>query len=115
MADFDFVVVGFEVIALVVFADVFVLVLRLEAAARAGLLAEAERLADFLDVEGRAAALVLVAPLFAARLASDLDRADEPLPRAAAVEALAGDFFSAFLLEGIRGLLLFRPAVETGP
>jgi hypothetical protein len=78
------------------------------------LLAEAERLADFFDVELLAAA-DLVAPPLAARLASDLERPAEPFARAAAVEAVADDFFSAFLLEGIRGLLLCCPAVETGP
>nr|WP_210267049.1 hypothetical protein [Methylocystis silviterrae] len=119
--DFDFVVVVFDVIVLAAFAEVFALVFRLEAAAaRAGFPAEAERLADFFDadVELFAAAVfvapLLVAALLAARLASVLERAAEPLARAAAVEAVAGDFFSV-LLEGIRGLLLCCPAVETGP
>jgi hypothetical protein len=107
-------VVALEVIVLVVLADVFALVFRLEAAVPAGLRAEAARLGDFFADELRAAAL-LVAPLLAARLASVLERVAEPLARAAAVEAVAGDFFSAFLLEGIRGLLLCCPAVETGP
>ncbi|WP_347371851.1 hypothetical protein [Methylocystis sp. SB2] len=112
--DFDFVVVVLAVIVLAAFAEVFALAFRLEAAAaRAGFAAEAERLAGFFDVEFFAAA-VFVAPLLAARLASVLERAAEPLPRAAAVEAVAGDFFSV-LLEGIRGLLLCCPAVETGP
>ena len=119
--DFDFGVVVLAVIVLAGFAEVFALVFRLEAAAaRAGFPAEAERLADFFDadVELFAAAVfvapLLVAALLAARLASVLERAAEPLARAAAVEAVAGDFFSV-LLEGIRGLLLCCPAVETGP
>ncbi|WP_041926764.1 hypothetical protein [Methylocystis sp. SC2] len=119
--DFGFVVVVFDVIVLAAFAEVFALVLRFEAAAaRADFPAAAERLAGFFDadVELFAAAVfvapLLVAPLLAARLASVLERAAEPLARAAAVEAVAGDFFSV-LLEGIRGLLLCCPAVETGP
>nr|WP_210330462.1 MULTISPECIES: hypothetical protein [unclassified Methylocystis] len=101
------------VIVLAAFAEVFALAFRLEAAAaRAGFPAEAERLAGFFEVELFAAA-VFVAPLLAARFASVLERAAEPLARAA-VEAVAGDFFSV-LLEGIRGLLLCCPAVETGP
>ncbi|HEY8126191.1 MAG TPA: hypothetical protein VIF88_12330 [Methylocystis sp.] len=112
--DLDFVVAVLEVIVLAVFAEGFALVFRLEAAAaRAGLPAEAERLAVFFEVEFFAAA-DFVAPLLAARLATVFERAPEPLARAAAVEAVAGDFFSA-LLEGIRGLLLCCPAVETGP
>jgi len=117
--DFDFGVVVLAVIVLAGFAEVFALFFGLEAA-RAGFPAEAERLADFFDadVELFAAAVfvapLLVAPLLAARLASVLERAAEPLARAAAVEAVAGDFFSV-LLEGIRGLLLCCPAVETGP
>jgi hypothetical protein len=112
--DFDFVVVVLAVIVLAVFAEVFALAFRLEAAAaRAGFPAEAERLAGFFEVE-LFAAPVFVAPLLAARFASVLERAAEPLARAAAVEAVAGDFFSV-LLEGIRGLLLCCPAVETGP
>jgi hypothetical protein len=114
--DFDFGVVVLAVIVLAGFAEVFALVFRLEAAAaRAGFPAEAERLADFFDADVELfAAAVFVAPLLAARLASVLERAAEPLARAAAVEAVAGDFFSV-LLEGIRGLLLCCPAVETGP
>ncbi|MGZ9115992.1 MAG: hypothetical protein ACXW3V_03495, partial [Methylocystis sp.] len=109
-ADFDFVVVVLAVIVLAVFAEVFALAFRLEAAAaRVGLHAEAARLAGFFEVE-----LFFVAPLLTARLAAVLEPAAEPLPRAAAVEAVAGDFFSV-LLEGIRGLLLCCPAVETGP
>lgn len=110
--DFAF-VVALEVITLVVLT-VLALVFRFEAtAARAGLRAEAVRLGDFFAVELRAEA-VFVAPLLTARLASVLERAAEPLARAAAVEAVARVFFSAFLLGGIRGLLLCCPAVETG-
>lgn len=69
------------------------------------------------------AAPVLEAPV-RALFAKDLEAADleagvlervvEPLARAAAVEAEAFLFLSGFLLEGIRGLLLCCPAVETG-
>jgi hypothetical protein len=105
--DFAF-VVAFEVIALVVLA-VLALVFRFEAtAARAGLRAEAVRLGDFFAAELRAEA-VFVAPLLTARLARVLERAAEPLARAAAVEAVARVFFSAFLLEGIRGYSYAAP------
>lgn len=46
--------------------------------------------------------------------ATDLERLAGPLARAPAVEAEAFLSFPAFLLEGIRGLLLCCPAVETG-
>ncbi|MGD9657623.1 MAG: hypothetical protein AB7U61_08290 [Methylocystis sp.] len=99
---------------LLVLADVLALVFGLEAAAaRVDLAVETERAGDFFAVELFAAA-VFVAPLVTARLACVLERAAEPLARAAAVEAVADDFFSAFLLEDIRGLLLCCPAVETG-
>jgi hypothetical protein len=103
------VVVAFEVIFFKVLPDVLAFVFPLEAAARADFPAEAERPVDFFAVELLAAA-VFVAPLLAlllaARLAGALALAAEPLARAAAVEAVADDFLSAFLLEGIRGLLL---------
>jgi hypothetical protein len=112
--DLALVVVAFDVIFFVVLADVLALVFRLEAAAfRVDLAVETERAEDFFAVEFLAAA-VFVAPLLAALLACVLERAAEPLARAAAVEAVAVGFFSDFLLEGIRGLLLCCPAVETG-
>lgn len=110
-------VVALEVIVPVILADVLTLVLRLDAAAaRVRLAGEAEAaLADLFEVELLLAAAVFVAPPLAAGLATDFERASDPLARAAAVAAVAGCFFLDFLLEGIRELLLYRPAVETGP
>jgi hypothetical protein len=138
VVDLAFVIVAFEVIFFGFLADVLALVFPRDAAApradfaakadfdadadldadaglpaEADLAAEEERPGDFFAVELLAAA-DFVTPLLTPDLACVLDRAAEPLARAAAVEAVADDFFSAFLLEGIRGLLLCCPAVETG-
>lgn len=96
-------------------ADDFTLAFREEDVA--ALLAEAARPRVFAAVVLVLETPLLEAPvaaLLATDLATDLERLAEPLARAAAVEAGTLVFLSAFLLEGIRGLLLCCPAVETG-
>lgn len=112
--DLDF-VVALEVIVPVILADVFALVLRLDAAAaRARLAVGGEAApADRFAVELLAAA-AFVARLLPAGLEDDFERASDPLARVSAAEAVAGAFFLGLFLEGIRELLLYCPAVETG-